>query len=205
MAHDRFPENPVVFTHKDFGAANFDANLPNSYERMWMVCRAINFDLDNYNKLYANPDVALKKRYSKNFLRFAESPLNYLYWHTLRYWQNGTFKLLPFYFSITVLATWWISGSNNYRGSVHTALERTYEGHQQYEFPIETFSFNKKLTLQFHEHEFMMDKGMISQKAAPPYPKFARINNYVRDQNLRKYFAHRERRDVDPFTGKPNN
>jgi hypothetical protein len=54
-----------------------------------------------------------------------------------------------------------------------------------------------------HEHEFMMDKGLVSQKAAPPYKKFCKLNHYTRDQNYRKYLAYRERRGVDLFTGRP--
>ena len=63
MAYDKPPQDPIVYTHQDFGAAYFDANLPNSYERMWMVARAINFDFHNYNKFYSNPDRASKKRF----------------------------------------------------------------------------------------------------------------------------------------------
>lgn len=204
MAYDRPPDDPVVYTHRDFGAAYFEAALPNSYERMWMVARAINFDLGNYNKYYSNPDIASKKRYLKNFFRFADGPINYLFWHTLPYWQSGRFKLMPLYWGLCFLGTWWIVGGNNSRGATEKALERTYSGHQQWEFATETFSFNKNLTFLFHEHEFNMDKGMISQKSAAPYPRFARLNNYVRDQNLRKYFAHRERRGVNLFSGKPS-
>ena len=171
MAYERPPQDPIVYTHQDFGAAYFDANLPNSYERMWMVARAINFDLGNYNKFYSNPDRASKKRYLKNFLRFADGPLNYMFWHTVRYWQNGTFRMLPFYWLICFGGTWWVNGGNRYRGASHTAMENTFSGHSQWEFPTETFSFNKNLTALFHDHEFMMDKGMTSQKAAPPYPK----------------------------------
>jgi len=78
-----------------------------------------------------------------------------------------------------------------------------YKGHADVEVPIEYFTFNKSLTFFFHDHEFMMDKGLISGKAAPPLPRYCKLNTYTRDQNLRKYFAHRERRGADLFTGKP--
>jgi hypothetical protein len=204
MAHDKAPQDPVIYTHKDFGQSYFATNLPNSYERMWMVARAINFDIDGYNRSYNSADRAQKKRYSKNFLRLVDSPINYVYWHTLKYWQNGTFRFLPMFWLLSFGTAWWVSGGNNYRGSIHTAIENVARGHQQWEHPTEHFTYNKNLTLLFHEHEFMMDKGLVSQKAAPPYPKFVRLNFYARDQNLRKYFAHRERREVNPFTGKPN-
>jgi len=69
MAYDKAPVDPVVYTHKEFGASFFEGNLPNSYERMWMVMRAINFDVDNVNRLYLNPDRALRKRYLRNVFR----------------------------------------------------------------------------------------------------------------------------------------
>ena len=48
MDQDKPPYNPIVHTHKDFGASFFVENVPNGYERMWMVARAINFDVENY-------------------------------------------------------------------------------------------------------------------------------------------------------------
>jgi hypothetical protein len=94
-------------------------------------------------------------------------------------------------------------GKQNARNSQFSAFERVMKGHQQWEFPVEVFSHNKNLGLLMHEHEFNMDKGLVSQKAAPPYKKFCKLNHYTRDQNYRKYLAYRERRGVDLFTGKP--
>jgi hypothetical protein len=203
MAYDKPPSDPVILSHKDFGAAYFEANLPNSYERMWMVARAINFDFDNYNKLYSTPDIATKKRYVKNAFRFFDSPLNYIYWHSIRYFQNGTFRFLPIYWGICFGSAWWFMGSTQYKASVGIQLEKVFKGKARTETPVEHFTFNKNLTLFFHEHEFMMDKGLVSQKSVTPQAKYVRLNNFVRDQNFRKYFAHRERRGADPFTGKP--
>lgn len=203
MAHDKAPFDPVILQHKDFGAAYFETNLPNSYERMWMVARAINFDFDNYNKLYSTPDIATKKRYSKNFFRFLDSPVNYVYWHSIRHWMNGSFRFLPLYWGLCYGLTWWVSGAALYKSSAHAQLEKVYRGNVSTEAPVEHFTYNKNLTLFFHEHEFMMDKGLVSQKSVPPFAKFVRLNNFVRDQNFRKYFAHRERRGADLFTGKP--
>ena len=203
MAVDKAPENPYVYTHRDFGAAYFVRNLPNSYERMWMVARAINFDVENYNKIYNVPDRAMKKRYIRNFLRFVDQPLQYTYWHSLPYFRSGTIRFLPLYFAVCFVGTWWVTGSTLYQNAVDRARERVRDGHERYETPVEHRSFSHFQAMLFHEHEFSMDKGLISQKGVPPYPKFCRLNTYVRDQNYRKYFAHRERRGVDPFTGKP--
>lgn len=203
MAQDKAPSDPLVYTHRDFGAAYFVVNLPNSYERMWMVARAINFDVENYNKIYNNPDRAMKKRYIRNFIRFLDQPLSYVYWHSLPYWRSGTIRFLPLYWAFCFIGTWWVMGSTLYQGAVDRSREAVRAGHKRYETPVEEKSWSHYNAMLFHEHEYSMDKGMVSQKGAPPYPKFCRLNYHVRDQNLRKYFAHRERRGVDPFTGKP--
>mmetsp|Transcript_30983 Transcript_30983/g.30639 ORF Transcript_30983/g.30639 Transcript_30983/m.30639 type:complete len:173 (+) Transcript_30983:114-632(+) len=170
---------------------------------MWMVGRAINFDFTNYNKFYSNPDKGTKNRYLKNFMRFVDSPINYVFWHTLPYWQTGKFKFLIAWWMVTYGGVFLISGRLRTQASAMDAGESTYQGHTQWEFPVETYSQSKMMTFYFHDHEYNGDKGKISQKAALPNQKFCRLNNYVRDQNFRKYFAHRERREVDPFTGAP--
>jgi hypothetical protein len=170
---------------------------------MWMVARAINFDVENYNRVYNTADRALKKRYSKNFIRLVDNPFAYMFWHSRPYMQSGAFKFLPFFWFITIGVTWWEMGKMNYRNSLFTAYEGVMSGHRQWEFPVEVFNHDKSNSLLMHEHEFMMDKGLVSQKAAPPYKKFCKLNHYTRDQNYRKYLAYRERRGVDLFTGRP--
>lgn len=203
MAYDKPPQDPIVFTHRDIGAAGFNVSLPNSYERMWMVGRAINFDMTNYNKLYSNPDKALKKRYMKNVMRLIDNPLSYIIWHSYPYLRSGKIKILPLYFFIMYGSAFLANGRQRHQGATLTAYEKMWAGHERFEYPVEVHSKNHNLAFNFHDHEFSANKGMVSQKAAPPFHKFVRLNNYVRDQNLRKYFAHRELRGVDPFTGKP--
>merc|ERR1719264_665791 len=70
-----------------------------------MVARAINFDVENYNRAYNAPDRALKKRYSKNFIRFVDNPLAYTFWHARPYMESGAFKFLPFFWFCTISLT----------------------------------------------------------------------------------------------------
>lgn len=181
MDSDKPPYDPVVHTHKDFGASFFVENVPNGYERMWMVARAINFDVENYNRAYNAPDRALKKRYSKNFIRFVDNPLAYTFWHARPYMESGAFKFLPFFWFCTIGLTWWNLGKRLYRSSAFESHERVFSGHQQWEAPTEQFTYNKNLSLYVHEHEFMMDKGLVSQKAAPPMTRFVKLNTFTRD------------------------
>ena len=150
MAQDKAPSEPLIYTHRDFGAAYFVTNLPNSYERMWMVARAINFDVENYNKIYNNPDRGMKKRYLRNFIRFVDQPLSYLYWHSLPYWRSGTIRFLPLYFSFCFIGTWWVMGSTLYQGSVDRAREEVRGGHKRYENPMEEKSFSHFNAMLFH-------------------------------------------------------
>ena len=203
MAYDRPPENPIVYTHKDFGSAFFDQNLPNSNERMFMICRAINYDLGNYNKLYSTPDYAQRRRYLKNAGRFLDNPIAYVLWKSGPYWLSGKLRVLPVWWALTYVSTWWFAGKTFAKAAKEVAIDKVYMGHQATEVSVEAFSYSRLLTLFFHESEGNASKGLISSKNYPPLPQFCRLNYHVRDQNLRKYFAHRERRGADPFTGKP--
>ena len=203
MAYEKPSENPIVYTHKDFGAAFFEQNLPNAYERMYMVCRAINFDLGNYNKLYSTPDYPNKRRYVRNVFRLLDHPFAYLFWKTKPYFDSGKIRMFPFYWGLTLFMTWWVSGHTFARNAQARAVEDTYEGHANSENSIEVFDNSRMLGLFFHNSEGNSSKGLISNKCFPPLPFFCRLNYHIRDQNFRKYFAHRERRGVDLFTGKP--
>ena len=203
MAYEKPSENPIVYTHKDFGAAYFERTLPNAYERMFMICRAINYDLGNYNKLYSNPDLASKRRYMRNLFRFLDHPISYVIWKSAPYVQSGKIRVLPLFWTLTYLGTWWISGKVFARSNFQEAVENVYEGHQFVEVANEEFGNSRMYTMYFHESEGNGAKGMISSKNYPPMPIFCRLNYHIRDQNLRKYYAHRERRGADLFTGKP--
>lgn len=203
MAYEKPSDNPIVYTHKDFGAAFFDRALPNSYERMFMICRAINYDLTNYNKLYSTPDLANRRRYMRNLFRLADHPVRYVFWKTLPYWQSGKLRMFPVFWFCCYIGGWWFAGSAFAKSAKRQAMEEVYEGHRSIETGIEEFSNSRMLSLYFHESEGNSAKGMLSAKSYPPMPFFCRLNYHIRDQNLRKYFAHRERRGADLFTGKP--
>jgi len=205
MAYDKAPENPIVYTHKEFGAAYFDRSLPNAYERMFMICRAINFDFDNYNKNYSSPDVASKRRYVRNFFRFADHPVRYIFWKILPYLKSGKLRFLPVYWFTIYMSGFWYAGESLAFSSRGNARENVYSGHALMEHGKETFNYERTSSLFFHHSEGNATKGLTSNISVPPSPMFCRINNYVRDQNLRKYFAHRERRGADLFTGQPLN
>jgi hypothetical protein len=203
MAYEKPSENPIVYTHKDFGAAFFDRALPNAYERMFMISRAINYDMTSFNKLYSTPDYGNRRRYLKNAFRFFDHPIRYVFWKMLPYWASGKLRMFPLYWAALYLPAWWISGSTFARIGRVQAAEDVYEGHKHIETSVEEFSNSRMLSLWFHESEGNAAKGMISSKNYPALNIFCRINYHVRDQNLRKYFAHRERRGADLFTGKP--
>lgn len=203
MAYEKPSENPIVYTHKDFGAAFFDRSLPNAYERMFMICRAVNYDMTNYNKLYSTPDLANKRRYLKNFFRFVDHPLRYIVWKVLPYLKSGKIRTFPAFWFMCYIGGWWFAGSAFAKSAAREARERVYEGHDAIESPIEEFSYSRMSTLYFHESEGNAAKGLVSGKNYPPMASFCRLNYHIRDQNLRKYFAHRERRGADLFTGKP--
>lgn len=111
MASDKPPVDPDFYTHKEFGAAFFDVTLPNSYERMWMVMRAINFESDKYNRVYNVADKALKRRYLRNFFRLVDNPIGYVFWHSRPYFESGAIKLMPMFWAFSFFATFWYMGS----------------------------------------------------------------------------------------------
>jgi hypothetical protein len=205
MAYDKPTEDPIMYTHRDFGAANFDRSLPNAYERMFMICRAINFDLGNYNKLYSTPDYPSKRRYIKAVFRFLDNPISFLGSELRPYFLSGKIRMLPFYWFLTMGFTWWFVGRYMGRTAELIAIDQVYSGHKAIETPVENFSGSKLLSMLFHHTEGNAAKGMISSKNVLPSPLFCRLNYHIRDQNIRKYIAHRERRGADVFTGKPLN
>lgn len=205
MAYDKAPENPIVYTHKEFGAAYFDRSLPNAYERMFMICRSINYDFDNYNKNYSTPDVATKRRYWRNFFRFLDHPMRYFFWKSKPYFLSGKIRFFPMYWFVLYIGTWWQAGGHLASAAHQVANENVYSGKAQFEFTNETFTYDRTQAMHFHHSEGNASKGLMSNLSVPPSSVFCRLNYHVRDQNYRKYFAHRERRGADLFTGKPLN
>lgn len=203
MAYEKPTEDPIVYTHRDFGSAFFERNVPNATERMFMVCRAINFDLGNYNKLYSSPDVSQRRRYMKNVFRLLDHPTSYIFWKTLPYFQSGKLRFLPVYWGLMYSFAFWTAGKEFAKAAHLAAMEKTLEGHTMHEEVLEEFTNDRMSSMFFHETEGNAGKGLMSSKNYPPLAIFCRLNTHVRDQNLRKYFAHRERRGANLFTGKP--
>jgi hypothetical protein len=98
---------------------------------------------------------------------------------------------------------WWVSGSHLADVAKLGAREDVFQGHAKAEHGKETFTYERTLTQHFKHTEGNATKGLVSNLNVKPSPIFCRLNYHVRDQNYRKYFAHRERRGADLFTGKP--
>ena len=203
MAYEKPSENPIVYTHKEFGAAFFDQALPNANERMFMICRAINYDFDNYNKNYRSPDVANKRRYMRNVFRFLDNPIRYIFWKIQPYLQSGKIRMLPFYWFTTFIGTWWIAGAELAENSKMIQIENVKQGFSEKEHKTEIFTYDRILTQNFNHSEGNATKGLASNLNVAPSPMYCRLDYHIRDQNFRKHFAHRERRGADLFTGKP--
>ena len=153
--------------------------------------------------MYSNPDLAQKRRYMKNVFSFLDHPLSFIHWKLRPYYKSGRIRGLIAYWLFLYLGSWWIAGHALAVEAKYKAVYKVREGHELVESPVEVFSDTKLHGQRFTHSEGNAERGMISDKNLPPLHSLCRLNFHIRDQNIRKYIAHRERRGADVFTGKP--